>query len=222
VKSGWLGLAIERWGTFRLACIWKQKDGTPVDLTGCTATLTVWRQAGDTVPLLDVPGTVDGPAGRIEFARSLAQVAAITAKSGIHAIRVSHPNGDVSALLSGPVDFLQPGQSAPRRAAGAYYPAGATGGGAQVVVVSAAEVQVVAVGMQGPAGVSGSSSGASYTHSQSSASASWTVAHNLGFRPVVAVYTTGGVEMEADVRHQSANVLTINFASAQSGYARCV
>lgn len=57
-----------------------------------------------------------------------------------------------------------------------------------------------------------------FVHTQSSASALWTVNHNLGDRPAaVAVLTAGGVEMDADVRHVSVNQLTVGFASAITG-----
>jgi hypothetical protein len=61
-----------------------------------------------------------------------------------------------------------------------------------------------------------------YTHTQSSASVSWTVAHNLGYHPVVAIETPGGLEMIGEVLHQSNNLLTISFASARAGTARCL
>lgn len=57
-----------------------------------------------------------------------------------------------------------------------------------------------------------------FVHVQSSASTLWTVNHNLGDRPAaVSVLTTGGVEMDADVRHISVNQLTVGFASALTG-----
>lgn len=59
-----------------------------------------------------------------------------------------------------------------------------------------------------------------YLHTQSSPSASWTVAHNLGFRPTVAVYTTGGVEVICDIVHLSPDVLVVGAAAPFSGSAR--
>jgi len=61
-----------------------------------------------------------------------------------------------------------------------------------------------------------------YTHTQSSASATWTVAHNLGYHPSVSIETPGGLEMIGEVLHQSNNLLTISFASARAGTARCL
>jgi len=66
----------------------------------------------------------------------------------------------------------------------------------------------------------GSSSGVAYLHTQSSASALWTINHNLGFRPTVSILDPGGNEIEADVRHTSANQLVITFAVPLAGLAR--
>lgn len=64
-------------------------------------------------------------------------------------------------------------------------------------------------------------SGASFTHSQGSAAATWTVNHNLGVRPAVEVRTTGGQVVVADVLHASADQVLISFATAVAGTAYC-
>lgn len=218
MKSGWLGLVIERWGSFALALTWKQPDGTPVNLTGCTARLRIWRTAGDDASLLlDLAGTVGGTDGTIQFARTLTQIEAIDARQGVHAITVEHPNGDVTPLVDGAVDFLQPGGRPPRRPLGAYAPLG-SGGGADVLVVSATEVQVVAVGMQGPAGVGGA--GAYREHVQSSAAATWSILHNFGRHPAAVLVTdAAGNGMLADISLFSTNEIRISFAVATAGRA---
>lgn len=68
-----------------------------------------------------------------------------------------------------------------------------------------------------PAGVPG----ASYIHTQSSASATWTINHNLGFRPSIELFTAGGVEFMGDIVHTSLNQAVVSLASAQTGTARC-
>ncbi len=60
-----------------------------------------------------------------------------------------------------------------------------------------------------------------YVHTQSSASTEWVVNHNLARRPFVAVTSPGGVEVMADVLHQSDNQVRIRFATAYAGVARC-
>lgn len=77
------------------------------------------------------------------------------------------------------------------------------------------EVAVVSTGPPGP-----SLAGSSYTHTQASAASTWSIPHNLGYRPTVSVYTTGGVEVEAEVAHLSANVLEARFAAPMAGSAR--
>lgn len=67
----------------------------------------------------------------------------------------------------------------------------------------------------------GGSTPTEYTHTQNSANTTWNVVHNLGFKPDVAIYTTGGVEVIAEVLHVSNNILTITLASPITGYARC-
>lgn len=56
-------------------------------------------------------------------------------------------------------------------------------------------------GPQGPTGLTGPQgpAGVSYDHTQSTASAEWTVNHNLGFKPTVQVFSSGGSEVEAEV-----------------------
>lgn len=61
--------------------------------------------------------------------------------------------------------------------------------------------------------------GARYEHVQSSPSASWSVSHNLGFKPNVIVYSPGGLQVGASVLHISVNQTVINFNTPQSGSA---
>ena len=67
------------------------------------------------------------------------------------------------------------------------------------------------------------SPGARYVHTQGTASALWTVPHNLGFRPIVTVFTTGGQEvLGGEILHLSLSTLTITFDAAFAGSAACV
>ena len=58
-----------------------------------------------------------------------------------------------------------------------------------------------------------------YTHNQSTASATWTITHNLGFRPAVSVVDSGGNHVVGDVNYVSVNVLTISFSAPFGGSA---
>lgn len=73
-----------------------------------------------------------------------------------------------------------------------------------------------AVGAQGPAGPVGG-----YTHTQASPNTVWTINHNLGVKPVISLYTTGGVEFEAQVTHINDNQAVVNLATSIAGSARC-
>lgn len=77
------------------------------------------------------------------------------------------------------------------------------------------KVVVSIAGPPGPAGTGG------FLHTQGSASASWVVNHNLGFRPTVQVYDTGGSVVNAEIVHVSINQCQILFAAPVSGYCRC-
>ena len=59
----------------------------------------------------------------------------------------------------------------------------------------------------------------SYTHTQSSASDTWTVVHNLGFYPAVSIFDSAANAVEGAVIHNSINHLTISFSAAISGTA---
>tara|TARA_R100000541_G_scaffold56763_2_gene66386 strand:- start:1332 stop:2117 length:786 start_codon:yes stop_codon:yes gene_type:complete len=58
-----------------------------------------------------------------------------------------------------------------------------------------------------------------YVHDQPTASATWTVAHNLGKFPTVAVVDTAKTVVLGDIDHTDINNLVITFNAAFSGYA---
>jgi hypothetical protein len=70
--------------------------------------------------------------------------------------------------------------------------------------------------------VGGGGAGApSYLHPQPAASTTWTVNHNLGYRPAVTALSVGGVEMFAAVVHTSVNQAVITFDQPTAGQAIC-
>lgn len=77
-----------------------------------------------------------------------------------------------------------------------------------------AEVVVAPEGLQGPPG-------GAYTHSQATPSTTWTVNHNLGYRPAVTALTVGGAEMEVEIVHASANQAVLYLLIAMAGTAIC-
>jgi hypothetical protein len=92
--------------------------------------------------------------------------------------------------------------------------------GVQVVEIDrptqAAVVEVIHPGPQGPPGEVANS----YTHSQPVPSPTWTMPHNLGFRPSVELLNSGGQEIEGDILHLSENVCIAYFNQPIAGLAR--
>jgi len=58
-----------------------------------------------------------------------------------------------------------------------------------------------------------------YTHTQGSSSATWTITHNLGKYPSVSVQDSAGTDIFGEVQYNSKYQLTISFSSAFSGFA---
>ncbi len=50
----------------------------------------------------------------------------------------------------------------------------------------------------------------------------WTVAHGLGYRPVVGVRDATGAEIGADVHHLDLDTVQVSFTTPTSGSVRCV
>ena len=58
-----------------------------------------------------------------------------------------------------------------------------------------------------------------FRHDQTASSATWTVNHNLGFRPQCEVFSPGWVQIEAAILHVTDNQTSITFNTAQTGQA---
>lgn len=134
-----------------------------------------------------------------------------TGPAGIVEGPTAPPPGDYLWL-----DTVSPGLSGPTGATGVTGPTGATGVGA----TGATGAQ----GATGPVGASGAPGGA-YVHTQSLASTTWTVTHNLNsqyvnIEPVAANgYSYVGRYDYPTVYFDNANVVTLTFNSAVTGYA---
>jgi len=79
-------------------------------------------------------------------------------------------------------------------------------------------VEVTAPGPQGPAGQF-SPGDVAYTHTQASASATWTINHNLGFNPTAVVLDSAGTNCEGSFSYPTVNQMVITFNSAFTGTA---
>ena len=58
-----------------------------------------------------------------------------------------------------------------------------------------------------------------YTHSQGVSSNSWTIAHNLGYKPNVVLQDAGGATIEGELLYTDTNNLTVSFSQALTGVA---
>lgn len=94
------------------------------------------------------------------------------------------------------------------------------GGPQTVLEIGEQRVDILTIGIQGPAGRDGLFG--DFIHAQSSAAMEWTVNHNLGRRPNAEIYDAGGNVVDAEILHISANQLRALFSSAQSGSVRCI
>lgn len=80
-------------------------------------------------------------------------------------------------------------------------------------------VEVVEIIHPGPQGPKGDAT-AFYIHNQPTPSATWTMTHNLGFKPSVELLNAGSQEIEGDVVHLSQNVCIAYFTTPTAGFAR--
>lgn len=83
------------------------------------------------------------------------------------------------------------------------------------VYVTEDVISVVSIGTQGPAGPGQET----YTHTQSVASDTWVIEHNLGRHPSVVVIDSAGSVIISDVQYDSPYQVTVTFSAAFSGKA---
>ena len=82
----------------------------------------------------------------------------------------------------------------------------------------------VELGTSGPQGATGAAgqtlySDLSYVHTQNSASATWTVNHNLHFIPNVTVVDSAGTVVEGSYSYPNSTTVVLSFSAAFSGKA---
>jgi hypothetical protein len=92
------------------------------------------------------------------------------------------------------------------------------------VIIVQPVVTTVTVTTPGPQGAPGVFvvGDVAYTHTQSVASATWTINHNLGFNPVAVVLDSGGTQCEGAVSYPTTNQMVIVFTGAFTGIAYIV
>jgi hypothetical protein len=59
-----------------------------------------------------------------------------------------------------------------------------------------------------------------YLYNQVSVASTWTINHNLGYKPIVQLYTTGSYLMTGTVVHTSDSQTVATFTTPVAGFAR--
>lgn len=96
------------------------------------------------------------------------------------------------------------------------------GGSVQQVRQDRTQTAVVSeAGPRGPAGPSGAEED-SFDFVQLTPVTEWSISHNLGRRPIVELFSAGGVEIDADVHHISLDQVIVYFNSPTAGSARLI
>lgn len=92
-----------------------------------------------------------------------------------------------------------------------------TEGDAGTTVVTVPVTSTVTATTQGPQGPPGAGA---YVFTQSSPASTWTINHNMGFRPSVELLDSGSQEIDGEVAHPSINQTIITLNPATAGVAR--
>ena len=90
------------------------------------------------------------------------------------------------------------------------------------VTVTEGDTTVVTVTTAGPQGPGGGGAGAAYVHTQASPATTWTINHNLGFRPSVELLDSGSQEIDGDIAHPTTNQTVVTLNPATAGLARLI
>lgn len=64
--------------------------------------------------------------------------------------------------------------------------------------------------------------GLAYIHTQSTPAATWTINHNLGYRPSVELLDSGSQEIDGDISHPTINQTVVTLSPPTAGLARLI
>lgn len=90
---------------------------------------------------------------------------------------------------------------------------------ADIAVFDREKISVVSEQVQG---ISGTSGGLKFVHTQAIESSEWTVNHNLGEKPMTEIRDGGGQRIGAKVLHVSVNQLKVYLTLPVAGEVRCL
>lgn len=77
-------------------------------------------------------------------------------------------------------------------------------------------------GPEGPQGPQGPAGGAAFVYTQTVPATTWTINHNLGYRPSVELIDSGSQEIDGEVAHPSVNQTVVTLNPASAGAARLI
>ena len=79
-------------------------------------------------------------------------------------------------------------------------------------------VTATTVGPQGPKG----DAGTAFEYVQAAPATTWTINHNLGYRPSVELLDAGSQEIDGEIAHPSINQTVVTLSPASAGLARLI
>ena len=77
-------------------------------------------------------------------------------------------------------------------------------------------ITAITQGPQGPPG------GAAFVYQQVSPATTWTINHNLGYKPSVELLDSGSQEIDGEISHPSDNQTVVTLNPASAGLARLI
>lgn len=108
MTAGRRDITIEQGATFTYNLIWKDSDGSPIDLTGYTARMQVRKNYNTSDTLLDLTTengaiTLGGSLGTIAVVGAADDTSAIDARTGVYDLELVSAGGTVTRLIEGKV-----------------------------------------------------------------------------------------------------------------------
>lgn len=219
-----LTLQAYSWADFLDVFVWEDWDYatdpatvTPVNLTGYTFELLIGRTVNVADLTLSIGSglTVDALVGKIASRITPSQLQTLVAISPRFFWRLvgTSAGGLKYAIASGPFAIasgfgpIPPGGNPP----------------APVNHLCRTPERLLSTRTPGPQGPPGGlgAGGSAYLHTQSSASSTWTINHNLGFKPAVELIDSGGAEFSAEIVHTTVNTAIVSLTAPTAGLARC-
>lgn len=102
-------LRIKQGDTFHLEILWNDSEGTPVDMTGCSARMQLRRTPGGPL-LLDMStdnGRIALAAGSFTFDVDAQAMQRLSAPDGVFDLQVEYPDGRIATILGGKFELIQ-------------------------------------------------------------------------------------------------------------------